>query len=87
MPIRFLRFKHIKELYKNSSDFANVYIACETSAFGKFYRFDGYLFKESRLCVSLGSMRELLVREAHRDGLIRYFGVVKTLNVLHKYFY
>ena len=40
---RFLGFKHIKELYKNDSDFANVHNACETSAFGKFYRLDGYL--------------------------------------------
>ncbi|KAL9387843.1 hypothetical protein Peur_020967 [Populus x canadensis] len=53
-------FEHIKELYKDDSDFANVYNACETSAFGKFYRLDGYLFKESRLCVPLSSMRELL---------------------------
>jgi hypothetical protein len=46
----FLRFEHIKELYRDDSDFANVYNACETSTFGKFYRHDGYLFKESR-CV------------------------------------
>jgi hypothetical protein len=30
-------FEHIKELYKDDSDFANVYNACETSAFGKSY--------------------------------------------------
>jgi len=65
LDARFLGFEHIKELYKDDSDFANVYNACETSAFGKFYRLDGYLFKESRLCVPLSSMRELLVREAH----------------------
>jgi hypothetical protein len=57
-------------LYKDDSDFANVYNACETSAFGKFYRLDGYLFKKSRLCVPLNSIHELLVREAHRGGLI-----------------
>ena len=84
---RFLGFKHIKELYKNDSDFANVHNACETSAFGKFYRLDGYLFKESRLCVPLSSMHELLVREAHGGGLMGYFGVVKTLDVLHEHFY
>ena len=67
---RFLGFEHIKELYKDDSDFANVYNACETSAFGKFYRLDGYLFKESRLCVPLSYMRELLVREAHGLSLI-----------------
>jgi len=84
---RFLGFEHIKELYKDDSDFANVYNACETSAFGKFYRLDGYLFKESHLCVPLSSMSELLVREAHGGGLMGHFGVVKTLDVLHEHFY
>jgi hypothetical protein len=65
LDARFLGFERIKELYKNDGDFANVYNACETSTFGKFYRLDGYLFKESRLCVPSSSMHELLVREAH----------------------
>jgi len=56
LDARFLGFEHIKELYKDDSDFANVYKACETSAFGKFYRLDGYLFKESHLCVPLSSI-------------------------------
>jgi len=47
LDARFLGFEHIKELYKDDSDFANVYNTYETSAFGKFYRLDGYLFKES----------------------------------------
>jgi hypothetical protein len=52
LDARFLGFEHITELYKDDSDFANVYNACETSAFGKFYRLDGYLFKKSCLCVN-----------------------------------
>ncbi|KAL3566434.1 hypothetical protein D5086_031849 [Populus alba] len=87
LDARFLGFEHTKKLYKDDSDFANVYNACETSAFGKFYRLDGYLFKESRLCVPLSSMRELLVREAYGGGLMGHFGVVKTLDVLHEHFY
>jgi hypothetical protein len=74
-------------LYKDDSDFANVYNGCETSAFGKFDRLDGYLFKESCLCVPLSSMYELLVHEAHGGGLMGHFGVVKTLDVLHEHFY
>jgi len=31
-------------------------------------------------------MRELLVREAHEGGLMSYFGVRKTLDVLHEHF-
>ena len=42
LGVRLLGFEHIKELYKDDSDFANVYNACETLAFGKFYRLDGY---------------------------------------------
>jgi len=30
-----------------------VYIACDKAAFGKFYKHDGYLFKESKLCAKL----------------------------------
>ena len=52
LDARFLGFEHITELYKDYSDFANVYNACETSAFGKCYRLDGYLFKESCSCVN-----------------------------------
>jgi hypothetical protein len=84
---RFQGFEHIKELYKDNGDFANVYNACKTSAFRKLYRLDGYLFKESRLCVPLSFMRESLVREARGGGLMGYFGVVKTLDMLHKHFY
>jgi len=62
-----------------------VYNACETLAFGKFYRLDGYLFKVDHLCVPLSSMHELLVREAHEGRLMGHFGV-KTLNVLHEHF-
>ena len=86
LDARFLGFEHIKELYKDDSDFANVYNACKTSAFGKFYKLNGYLFKESCLCVLLNSMRELLVREAYGGGLMEHFGVVKTLDVLHEHF-
>jgi len=65
-----LWFEHIKEFYKDDNDFANVYNACETLAFGKFYRLDGYLFKESRLCVPSSSMHELV---SLRDHMITRF--------------
>jgi hypothetical protein len=50
-------------LYKDDSGFGNMYNACETSAFGKFYKLDGYLVKENRLCVPISFMHELLVCE------------------------
>jgi len=39
------------------------------------------------ICVPISSMHELLVCEAYRGGLMGHFGVVKTLDALHKYFY
>ena len=32
-------------------------------------------------------MRELVVREAHSGGLMRHFGVKKTLDTLHEHFF
>ncbi|XP_075674999.1 uncharacterized protein LOC142644229 [Castanea sativa] len=84
---KLLGFEYVKELYANDDDFAGVYEACEKVAFGKFYRLDGYLFRENRLCVPNSSMRELLVREAHGGGLMGHFGVRKTLEVLHEHFF
>jgi hypothetical protein len=49
-----------------------VYISCDKAAFGKFYKHGGYLFKENKLCVPNCSMCELLVREAHGEGLMRH---------------
>jgi hypothetical protein len=73
LDARFVGFEHIKELYKDDSDFTNGYTSCKSSAFVKFYKLDAYLFKESRLCVPLSSMRELLVREADGGGLMGAF--------------
>uniref|UniRef100_A0A2N9FJQ1 Reverse transcriptase n=1 Tax=Fagus sylvatica TaxID=28930 RepID=A0A2N9FJQ1_FAGSY len=84
---KLLGFEYVKELYVNDDDFASVFAACEKAAFGKFYRIDGYLFRENRLCVPNSSMHELLVREAHGGGLMGHFGVRKTLDVLHEHFF
>ncbi|RVW34633.1 Transposon Ty3-I Gag-Pol polyprotein [Vitis vinifera] len=80
-------FEYVKELYANDDDFASVYGACEKATFGKFYRLDGYLFRENRFCVPNSSMRELLVCEAHGGVLMGHFGVRKTLDVLHEHFF
>ena len=42
-----------------------MYLSYDKAAFGKFFKHDGYLFKESKLCVPNCSMRELLVRKGH----------------------
>ena len=58
-----------------------ISIVVVSVAFGKFYRQDGYLFRENRICVPKCSMRELLVKKAHSVGLMRHFDVAKTLDV------
>ena len=87
LNVKLFGFEYIKELYVDDSYFANVFNACEKSAFGKFYKHEGFLFRENRLCVPKSSLRELLVREAHGGGLMRHFGVRKTLDVLCDYFF
>ena len=84
---KLLGFEYVKELYANDDDLASVYGACEKAAFGKFYRLDGYLFRENKLCVPNSSMCELLVCKAHGGGLMGHFGVRKTLEVLHEHFF
>ena len=87
LETKLLGFEFVKELYANDSDFGSIFDACEQCAFDKFYRHDGFLFKEKRLCIPNCSMRELLVKESHKGGLMGHFGVQKTLDVLHEHFY
>ncbi|KAF7832179.1 putative gag-pol polyprotein [Senna tora] len=84
---RLLGFEYIKELYANDTDFAEAFVSCENKSFGKFYRVDGFLFKENRICVPQCSLRELLVREARGGGLMGHFGITKTLDVLDEHFF
>ena len=65
LSTKFLGFELIKEMYANDPDFSSIYLACEHATFDKFNRHDGYLLRENKLCIPQGSMRELLVREAH----------------------
>ena len=58
LDAKFIGFEHIKELYYDDHDFGEVYIACEKSAEGKFYRHEGFLFRENKLCVHNCSIRD-----------------------------
>jgi hypothetical protein len=72
LDARLLGFGQIKDLYANDSDFSKIFQSCEKFTFGKYYRHDGYLFFENRLCVPHSSLRELFLREAHGGGLMRH---------------
>ncbi|KAF7831615.1 Transposon Ty3-G Gag-Pol polyprotein [Senna tora] len=79
--------KYKQELYAHDSDFADLYHACKNAAFNKFYRHDGFLFKNKQLCIHVCSVREMLVRESHSGGLMGHFGVQNTLDILNEHFY
>ena len=48
---RLLGFEYVKELHAFDSDFSTIYNACESGVFNKFFRQEGYLFRENKLCV------------------------------------
>ena len=87
LETKFIGFDHIKALYEHDPNFAQIYKTCVHVAQNGFFRHNDYLFKEKRLCVPKGSIRELLVKEAHEGGLMGYFGIQKTLDMLHEHFY
>ena len=87
LDAKLLGFEHIKELYPLYQDFSNEYACCEKGAHDKFFRHEGFLFRENRLCIPNCSIRDLLVRESHGGGLMGHFGVAKTLGILQEHFY
>lgn len=52
-------------MYVDDSNFVIVFNACEKVTFGKFFRFNDFLFRENKLYVPNCSLLDLLVREAH----------------------
>ena len=87
LETKFIGFKHIKELYEPDPDSSSKYFACVHTAHNGYFRHNDYLFKEKRLCVPKGSIRELLVKEARERGLMGHFGIQKTLDMLQENFY
>jgi len=80
---KLLGFEFVKDLYANDSNFGKVWDSCSKHAFGKYYRYDGFLFQKNKLC----SLCEMLLREIHSGGMMEHFGVKNTLEILHEHFY
>ena len=51
-------------------DFSEEYVCCEKTAQDKFFRHEGLLFRENKLCIPYCSIRDLLVRESHGGELM-----------------
>jgi len=70
LETKFLGFEYIKELYDHDADFSDIPQTCSHTASDAYFRHDGYLLRDKRLCVPNGSIRDLLIREAHERGLM-----------------
>ena len=84
---RLMGFEQVKDQYTNDSYFGNVVTECAKGACDGFFMLEGYLFKMGRMCIPLGSLWELLMREAHVGGLSGHFGEKKTYKLLKEHFF
>ena len=78
LDAKLLSFEHIKELYPLDQDFSEEYACCEKAVHDKFFRHDGFLFRENKLCISNCSIQDFLVSESHDGGMMGHFGIAKT---------
>lgn len=74
-----LGFDDIKELYENDETFSSAYASCLKKPFDELYLFEGYLFNKGKLCIRQGSIRKLLMKEIHGEGLMSHHGVDKVI--------
>ncbi|XP_019435319.1 PREDICTED: uncharacterized protein LOC109341841, partial [Lupinus angustifolius] len=70
LETKLLGLECVKGLYEHDPDFATHYAKCMNSAHEGYYRHEGFLFKDKRLCIPKSSVRDLLLREAHEGGLM-----------------
>ena len=52
-----------------------------------YYVSDRFLFKKNKLCIPRGSVRKLLIKEAHGGGLMRHFSIDKTYVMVNEHFF
>ncbi|XP_010559009.1 PREDICTED: uncharacterized protein LOC104827529 [Tarenaya hassleriana] len=87
METRTFGFEYLKDQYWTDPDFGSIVSECGNGAWGPLYLHDGYLFRDKRLCIPQGSMRNIILHEAHGGALAGQFGVEKTLAAIHDHFY
>ncbi|PKI52194.1 hypothetical protein CRG98_027414 [Punica granatum] len=87
MNAKLLGFEQIKSQYVEDPHFSPIRLACDKGVVDGYYLHDGYLYKLGKLCIPSGSVRELLVREAHAGGLAGHFGEKKNLEMVKEHFY
>ena len=88
LDCRIFGLESIKEQYALDPDFNEVLLNCkEGRTWNKFVINDGFVFRANRICIPVGSVRLLLMQEAHGGGLMGHFGAKKTEDVLATHFF
>jgi hypothetical protein len=78
----------IKELYATDVDIKDAYENCrEGRTWNKYVLQDGLLYRANKLCVPASSIYLLFLKEVHGGGLMGYFGVKKTEDILATHFF
>jgi hypothetical protein len=78
----------IKDQYVHNSNFKDVLLHCKDGkAWNKFIISDEFVFKANKLCTPASSVHLLLLQEAHRGGLMGYFGAKKMEDILAGHFF
>ncbi|KAI4313093.1 hypothetical protein MLD38_037865 [Melastoma candidum] len=67
METKLIGFGYLKELYKDDEDFGAIFIQCAQQAIDRFHQVNGFLFRDSKLCIPRSSTRELLIRESMEE--------------------
>jgi hypothetical protein len=69
-------------------EFKDAYENCrEERTWNKYVLQDSLLYRANKLCIPASSIRLLFLQEAHGGGLMGYFGVKKTEDVLAAHFF
>lgn len=83
-------FAALKELYLMDPDFRTIWLELQQNpphSMSTYAIKDGFLTKDSRICVPVGSMRAFIINELHSGGLAGHFGFDKTLALTSDRFY
>ena len=88
LDCRIFGLESIKEQYVLDPEFKDVLLNCrEGRIWNKFMINDRFLFRANHICIPVGSIRLLLLQEAHGGGLMGHFGTKKTEEVLSTHFF
>lgn len=87
MQVQVQGFDSFCSLYPDDPNFKEVWRQCQIQPVNDFSMHDAYLFKGSRLCVPICSLRDANILESHGGGLAGHFGRDKTIALLQERFY